>query len=138
MSKNDISDKDNVKWLVERSLLDHANRTARRYAGQGRMWRFPYATARPRAAAERASVWFSAYPASVITRPGESVLKTLGDPALWQAFAAIGIEALHTGPVKQSGGVQRRAPSRPLSTATSTASAWELIRFLARPKSIPR
>ena len=45
---------------------------------------------------------------AVITREGESVLATLGDPALWDAFAQIGIKALHTGPMKQSGGVTGR------------------------------
>jgi trehalose synthase len=89
-------------------MLEHARQAAPSYAGQGRMWRHPYAEARPRDAAFRASVWFSAYPASVITHPGESVLKTLGDPALWRAFADIGIQALHTGPMKQAGGLVGR------------------------------
>ncbi|MEZ4640139.1 MAG: hypothetical protein R2856_35155 [Caldilineaceae bacterium] len=52
-----------------------------------------------------ASVWFTAYPASIITREGESVLATLGDPDLWRTFAEIGIEGMHTGPLKQSGGI---------------------------------
>ena len=99
---------DLIPWLTERSMLAQANRAARNYAGSGRMWRNPYAAARPRDAASRASVWFSAYPASVVTKPGESVLATLGDPALWKAFAGIGIQALHTGPMKQAGGLQGR------------------------------
>lgn len=103
-----MSDKELIPWLVERSMLEQANQAASRYAGQGRMWQRPYAEARPRDAAERASVWFSAYPASVITRPGDSVLKTLGEPGLWRTFAEIGIEALHTGPMKQAGGVEGR------------------------------
>ena len=97
-----------IRWLVEQSMLEQARRGAVAYSGQGRMWRHPYAEAQPRAAAAKASVWFSAYPASVITRPGDSVLATLGDPALWQAFAAIGIQALHTGPMKRAGGVTGR------------------------------
>ena len=41
----------------------------------------------PRAALERASVWFTAYPLSFITRPGAVVPRpALADPALWQAF----------------------------------------------------
>jgi trehalose synthase len=100
---------DLILWLTERSMLEQANRAARNYAGTGRMWRNPYAAARPRDAASRASVWFSAYPASVVTRSGESVLTTLGDPGLWRAFADIGIQALHTGPMKQAGGLQGRS-----------------------------
>jgi hypothetical protein len=40
--------------------------------------------------------------------PGESFLSALADPALWQAFRAIGIDAVHTGPVKQAGGLNGR------------------------------
>ena len=94
-----------IRWLVEHSMLEQARRAATAYSGTGRMWRHPYAEAQPRAAAAKASVWLSAYPAAVVTRPGESVLATLGDAALWQALAAIGIQALHTGPTKQAGGV---------------------------------
>ncbi len=95
-----------IRWLVDQSMLEQANRSVSRYAGKGFMWQRPYAEERPRDAAAKASVWFSAYPASVITRPGESVLQTLGDPDLWRAFAKIGIQAMHTGPMKQAGGLQ--------------------------------
>ena len=50
-------------------------------------------------------MWFTAYPISFITRSGESFLAALGDEALWKAFATIGIEAVHTGPVKRAGGI---------------------------------
>jgi len=53
-------------------------------------------------------VWVLAYPGSVITRADESVIATWGDPDLWRAFRAIGIDLLHTGPVKLSGGIVRR------------------------------
>ena len=56
----------------------------------------------------RASVWFAAYPPSIITRPEESVLATLGDPALWQTLTAIGVKGVHTGPMKRSGGIRGR------------------------------
>jgi trehalose synthase len=98
-------DPEYIAWLVEHSMLEQASTLARRYAGKGLMWRHPYAEAQPRAASSLASVWFTAYPPSIITRPGESVLATLGDEALWQTFAEIGIEALHTGPMKRSGGI---------------------------------
>ena len=50
-------------------------------------------------------MWFTAYPLSLITRPDESFLKALADEELWKAFAEIGIEAMHTGPVKRAGGI---------------------------------
>jgi trehalose synthase len=94
-----------VTWLVQHSMLHQARQLAARYAGQARLWQRPYAQARPRAASALASVWFTAYPASIVTRPGESVLHTLGDRALWQALAALGVQAIHIGPTKQAGGL---------------------------------
>ena len=65
----------------------------------------PFAHSNPRAAIEKASVWFTAYPISMITRPGESFLCTLAGEDLWRVFEAIGIDAVHTGPVKRAGGI---------------------------------
>ena len=42
----------------------------------------------PAPAVDTASVWFTAYPLSLITRPGESFLAALADEELWKAFAA--------------------------------------------------
>ena len=97
-----------VEWLVEESMLADANRLASQLSGQGSMWQNPYAHPDPRAALERASVWFTAYPLSFVTRRGETFLSALADPSLWQAFRAIGIDAVHTGPVKQAGGLNGR------------------------------
>jgi cysteinyl-tRNA synthetase len=41
----------------------------------------------------------------MITKTGESFLCTLADEDLWRVFAAIGVDAVHTGPVKQAGGI---------------------------------
>lgn len=102
-----------VAWLQRRSMLRSAQATARHYSGSGIMWRNPFSTPRPRAAVRTASVWFTAYPLSLITRPGESYLRTLGHEDLWDAFAQIGINAVHTGPVKEAGGLDgwQRTPS---------------------------
>lgn len=102
-------DQNYIDWLVERSMLHNAKKLARRYAGQGRLWQRPYAMAQPRAAAALASVWFTAYPAAIVTREGESMLRTLADPHLWAALAAIGIQAVHLGPTKVAGGVRGQA-----------------------------
>src|SRR5688572_7485505 len=101
-----------VDWLVEHSMLHAAKKLATRYAGQARMWQQPYAETRPRAASALASVWFTAYPASVVTREGESVLQTLGDDQLWRALSAIGIQGMHTGPMKLAGGIRGRDVTR--------------------------
>jgi trehalose synthase len=97
-----------IRWLVERSMLHQAERVARRYSGQGQLWQHPYANPQPRAASALASVWFTAYPPSHITRPDESVLRSLGDPELWSIFREIGIHGVHTGPMKRSGAIRGR------------------------------
>ncbi|MGA7901685.1 MAG: maltose alpha-D-glucosyltransferase [Terrimicrobiaceae bacterium] len=101
-------DEDYVGWLVDHSMLERAKKLAKQYGGQGRVWQHPFAEARPRAASALASVWFTAYPASVVTRPDESVLQALGDPRLWTALSAIGVQGVHTGPMKRSGGIRGR------------------------------
>jgi len=95
-----------VQWLEERSMLRQADVVARRYAGSSLQWQHPYGNPQPHAAVARASVWFTAYPASTIpASPGASVLTTLADGRLWSAFQAIGIQGIHTGPMKRSGGI---------------------------------
>ena len=59
-----------MKWLVEQSMLRDAGQLASQLSGQGSMWQNPFAHPDPRAAVERAQVWFTAYPLSFITRPG--------------------------------------------------------------------
>src|SRR6266508_2648459 len=95
-----------IRWLVERSMLHQAEVTARRYSGHGELWQHPYAIPQPRAASALASVWFTAYPPAQITRPGESVLQSLGDPEIWSIFRDLGIKGMHTGPMERSGGIR--------------------------------
>ena len=99
------TDSTTIAWLLDHAMLEAVRPIAARYSGQGSQWRYPYAEAGPRAASATASVWFTAYPGAIITRDGQSVLATLGDPALWRTFAEIGIQAIHTGPMKQAGGL---------------------------------
>ncbi|MDQ0925585.1 trehalose synthase [Pseudarthrobacter sp. W1I19] len=102
-----------VEWLRNQAMLGDANVLARQLSGQASMWQHSYAHPNPRAAVERASVWFTAYPLSFMTTPGQSFLGALGDPELWKTFREIGIRAIHTGPVKKAGGLQgwRETPS---------------------------
>ncbi len=100
-----------VSWLINQSMLGHADELARQFSGQGAMWQNSFASPSPRQAVETASVWFTAYPISLITRPGMSFLGALGDEDLWQAFERIGIEAVHTGPVKRAGGITGWQPT---------------------------
>ncbi|MFF1254870.1 maltose alpha-D-glucosyltransferase [Pseudarthrobacter sp. NPDC058329] len=95
-----------VEWLRNQAMLGDANVLARQLSGQASMWQHSFAHPNPRAAVERASVWFTAYPLSFMTTPGQSFLGALGDPELWKTFREIGIRAIHTGPVKKAGGLQ--------------------------------
>jgi trehalose synthase len=100
-----------VEWLRQQSMLHDANVIAGQFSGQGSMFQNPFANPDPRAAIETASVWFTAYPISVMGRPGRSFLATLGDLELWKTFQRIGIQGLHTGPVKRAGGIRGWSPT---------------------------
>ncbi|MDQ1537923.1 MAG: hypothetical protein QOE58_2316 [Actinomycetota bacterium] len=100
-----------VAWLRQESMLNDANNIARQFVGRGSMFQNPFARPDPKAAIETASVWFTAYPISVIGKRGRSFLRTLGDPDLWEAFQRIGIQGLHTGPVKRAGGIRGWSPT---------------------------
>ncbi|MCC6455815.1 MAG: maltose alpha-D-glucosyltransferase [Caldilineaceae bacterium] len=103
-----VPTQDDIDFLLCHSMLAQTHELACHYAGRGELWQQPYAAVRPRAAAARASVWFTAYPASIITREGESVLAALGDERLWSALTDLGVQAVHTGPMKKSGGLTGR------------------------------
>ncbi|MGV8885790.1 MAG: maltose alpha-D-glucosyltransferase [Microbacteriaceae bacterium] len=94
-----------VEWLVRQSMLKDADVLSRQLSGQPSMWRNPYARPDARRAVSTSDVWFTAYPISIMTRPGESYLAALAEPELWKAFQAIGINGVHTGPVKRAGGI---------------------------------
>ena len=101
-------DSDYLDWLIERSMLRHARRLAKNYVGQGRFWNNPFAVARPRAASALASVWFTAYPAAIIAGEGQSVLAALGGDELWRCLTEIGVQGIHTGPMKLAGSIRGR------------------------------
>jgi trehalose synthase len=104
---------DYVSWLQQESMLADASRISGQFSGTADVWRSPFAAPNPTAVMGKSSVWFTAYPISMITKPGSSFLGTLGDEELWRVFEAIGINAVHTGPLKRAGGVlgQELTPS---------------------------
>jgi len=86
-------------------MLRDAGELSRQLAGHPALWSKSFAIPDPRRAVRQAGVWFTAYPLSQITAPGQSFLGSLGDPALWRMFTQIGIQGVHTGPLKSSGGL---------------------------------
>jgi trehalose synthase len=105
VGENTSEDKDYVRWLQQESMLANASAIAGQFSGVGEVWQSPFAIPNPAAVMGKSSVWFTAYPISMITKPGYSFLSTLGDEDLWLTFEAIGINAVHTGPLKRAGGV---------------------------------
>ncbi|WP_374417191.1 maltose alpha-D-glucosyltransferase [Stutzerimonas kunmingensis] len=97
-----------IQWLVDQSMLHAARERSRLYAGQARLWQRPYAQARPRDASAIGSVWFTAYPAAIITPEGGTVLEALGSDRLWSALSELGVQGIHNGPMKRSGGLSGR------------------------------
>ncbi len=87
-------------------MLKDADVLSRQLSGTPSMWRNPYARPDARRAVSTSDVWFTAYPISLITRDGESFLTALADPELWTAFERVGINGVHTGPVKRAGGIR--------------------------------
>jgi maltose alpha-D-glucosyltransferase/alpha-amylase len=102
------SDPAYLDWLEQRSMLYQAREVAHEVSGHGIQWRHPYGRPQPRQAVRSASVWLLDYPGSVITRPGQSVIATWGEPHLWDALRRTGIDLLHTGPVNRAGGIEGR------------------------------
>ena len=76
-----------VEWLREQSMLEkagHAWPAGSRRPPAPRTTPSPSRTREP--PSRSASVWFTAYPMSMVTKPGCSFLATLGDSDLWRAF----------------------------------------------------
>ena len=105
MGESNMTGDDYISWLQQKSMLADASTIAGQFSGIGDVWQHPFAVPNPAAAIRKASIWFTAYPISMITKPGHSFLSTLADDDLWAAFEAIGINAVHTGPVKRAGGI---------------------------------
>lgn len=94
-----------IQWLKNRSMLHNSEKLAKQYSGRSKLWQNPYGKPRPRAAIDKASVWYTAYPVSTVKRSNESILKTLANDKLWDVFKEIGIKGMHTGPMKRAGGL---------------------------------
>lgn len=111
MSDTVAGDQGYVNWLEEQSMLAGARGVAAHHSASGAKGQSPFGRPDPEAAIAKAPVWFTAYPMSMITPPAQSYLAALGDDALWEAFDELGIRAVHTGPVKQAGGLSGRNPT---------------------------
>ena len=99
---------DSIEWLKDHSIFLKYQDPIAAFGGQSRQWQNPYGKSRPEDFVERSSVWFAAYPNALIGPEGSKVLDILGSDKLHHLLSAIGIEAIHTGPMKRSGSVGDR------------------------------
>jgi hypothetical protein len=73
VSESAREDKDYVRWLQQESMLADASTIAGQFSGVGGVWQSPFAIPNPAAAMAKSSVWFTAYPISMIPKPSASV-----------------------------------------------------------------
>jgi len=99
---------DYLTWLEARSMLYQAEQLSDLIAGTHHQWQNAYAHPRPLDFVRAASVWFTSYPQSIITRRDKSVLQTLASDDLLSTFRTLGIEGIHTGPMKRAGAISGR------------------------------
>jgi trehalose synthase len=97
-----------IQWLESRSMLYQAEQLSDLVAGKSLQWRNAYGRPRPQDFVRAASVWFTSYPKAIITHPDKSVVQTLGSKDLLSTFHQIGIEGIHTGPMRRAGGITAR------------------------------
>jgi len=97
-----------LRWLEINSMLHQSEILSRSYSRLERKWQKAYALPQPEKVVSNSSVWYTAYPAALITSEGKSILKTMADEELWKCFRELGITAVHTGPTKRAGGLRNR------------------------------
>lgn len=100
------SNRSYIAWLKRKSMLLAAQKQAKKYSGKAQLWQNPYGKSQPKKALKRSSVWYTSYPLSMITDENTSIIQGMSDQTLWESFNAIGITGLHTGPMKQAGGLR--------------------------------
>ncbi len=92
-----------IEWLKSRSMLLKYESLIQSFAGKSIQWQYAFGCSRPEDTLKQSSVWFAAYPDSLMGRQDTKVLEILGMPELHQTLSEIGIQAVHTGPMKRSG-----------------------------------
>lgn len=107
------SDEAYLEWLKERSMMLQSETLTQLFSGQGAQWRYSYGLSRPEDFLSLSSVWFTAYPSAMIGRSSDNILQTLADPELLHTLKKLGIQAVHTGPLKLAGGVVGKQQYKP-------------------------
>src|SRR5437868_7238071 len=95
-----------IDFLEQNSMLFQADQEASTISGMGVQFRHHFGDPEPAQFVKTASVWTLYYPASVITKPGQSVLGLWGDSQFWGTLQDVGITAIHTNPIQRPGGIR--------------------------------
>jgi trehalose synthase len=94
-----------INFLETQSMLFQSDQEADKISGMGVQWHDDFSQPKPTQLVQQASVWLLYYPASVITKPGTSIIGTWADQTFWSVNHDVGITLLHTDPVQRSGGI---------------------------------
>lgn len=94
-----------IEDLEKDSMLYQSEILAKEYSGKSSQWQCPYGNPITHQVIETSSVWFTAYGLSTLRSPKKNILQTLASSELWEIFQEIGIEGIHTGPLRQAGGI---------------------------------
>ncbi|GAG32232.1 unnamed protein product, partial [marine sediment metagenome] len=97
-----------IQWLEPRSMLYRADQLSDLIAGKHLQWQHAYGHPRPQDFVRAASAWFTSYAKATITHPDKSVVQTLGSKELLTTLQEIGIDGIHTGPMRRAGGITGR------------------------------
>ena len=99
---------DDINFLEQNSMLFQSDQEADKISGMGVQWHDDFSQPKPLQLVQQAPVWLLYYPASVITKPGSSIIGTWADPQFWSVNHDVGISLLHTDPVQRAGGINGR------------------------------
>lgn len=99
-------DKEYIKWLEEQSMLYNAGELSKLISANKLQWKNKYGNPQPESVVDISSVWFTSYPPATIKESDKSILQALADEDLWKTFKEVGIQGIHTGPMKRSGGIR--------------------------------
>ena len=91
--------------LEKESILYQSAELSKLYSGKAIQWKYEYGLPKPRKVCEKTSIWLDCYPRAFITEDGKTTIETMGDPKLWDKLVEIGIDGVHTNPMKIAGGI---------------------------------
>ncbi|QDP73317.1 maltose alpha-D-glucosyltransferase [Legionella israelensis] len=89
--------------LEKNSLLFQSNQLQKQLKPFVNQWSKPYIKPNYYKILQDYSVWYDAYPDSIITNKNQSLIEFLGSSKLWSTLSSVGITAIHTGPMKLAG-----------------------------------